>query len=90
MNFNPTARNVGTTIGLMEQDIPMIVLSQKAHDKMVLYVHGVGTEIGWLGSLEEDGDDFYIEDVYLLEQTVSGANTTITGNGVESGSFKKK
>jgi len=62
--------------------LPKIVISQLALDKMQIYIQSVKTEIGWLGSLiKESETSYYLEDVFLLEQTVHGTNTTITTDG---------
>lgn len=71
-----------TTIGFIGSNIPKIIVSKLAHTKMNLYIHGVSTEIGWLGAIEKlESGDFYISDVFLLEQEVHSTNTTITEDG---------
>jgi hypothetical protein len=78
MNYKQTA------VKMMDDIVPSIIMSEVAWKKMELYVDLVSTEIGWLGTIKKQEDDYYIEDVFLLEQMVHSANTTITADGLNN------
>jgi proteasome lid subunit RPN8/RPN11 len=62
---------------------PKIYLSLKAYQKMRLWVEMAQGEISWLGTVSElrdsdgDLDAFLIEDIHLLKQICSSANTVL-------------
>jgi len=62
---------------------PRVLISRIAHDKMWHYIDIADQEVSWLGTVVEQENDFLIEDVFLLEQGVSSANTDITEEGQE-------
>ena len=50
-----------------------ILIESEAYLKMMLYVRDTSTEIAWHGVVERQDDKYYIKDVFLYPQTVSGA-----------------
>lgn len=51
--------------------------SKEAYIKMTQLVARTSTEIGWNGSVERVSDtEFYVKDIYVYPQTVSGATVT--------------
>lgn len=84
MFFNPKIKK-DTKVTHLNYVIPKIIINQVAFASMGFYVRNVQTEVGWLGSISRlPTGDFYIDEVFLLEQTVNGANTTITPDGYEA------
>ena len=65
-----------------EQRTPVIRLSYKAYVKLFTYIKYVQAEVGGLGSVRTFGSVFVIDDIFLLEQEVTGATTDITGEGL--------
>jgi len=65
-----------------------VYLSIQAYQKMHLWVEMAQGEISWLGSVSElkhpDGsfEAFLIEDIHLLKQTCSSANTVLDDQSV--------
>ena len=65
--------------------LPKLYISTLAMRKMELYIDGVTTEIGWLGTIDlidEKSQSYYLDDVYLAYQEVHGATTEITPEGM--------
>lgn len=54
---------------------PIIYIDKTTLEKMYHYINLCDKEIGWLGTVEQDEDDFVIHDVFLLKQDVSGTHT---------------
>ncbi len=54
-----------------------IVFSRLAYDKQNYFIAHCDKEISWLGLVEETEKEFYVEDVILFQQEVSGAQTEI-------------
>lgn len=57
---------------------PSIIFSLKAKQKMDMYVKFANKEVGWYGLVERHDDfNFYVRDVYMLNQEVNSATTEI-------------
>lgn len=62
---------------------PQIHVSFEAYRKMWLYVCASGKdEISWLGTVREDDGEYFIDDVWLLKQTVTSVESEITEDGL--------
>lgn len=59
---------------------PKILITPEAFKKMFLYVDIATEEVGWLGTVRRDKNNFIIEDCFLLEQEVSSVETLISPN----------
>lgn len=79
--FSSTASSTAANDVRVLGAVPKVFFSEKAWRLMQYYIHAVETEIGWLGSVERDGNNFYITNVYLAEQEVHGTETLITEDG---------
>ena len=67
--------------------MPKIMISREALEDMAFFVDEVTDEVSWLGTVQMIGEDpisatYLIEKVYLIEQTVSGAETEMTTEGI--------
>lgn len=72
-----------TTVNVLEQFMPFIIISKIALAKMQLYIEGCSDEIGWLGTVTKNDENiFFINDVFLFEQDVHGTTTEITPDGL--------
>lgn len=60
-----------------------VILSRKAHLKMTYYIEEIDYEISGLGSVVKKGNDLYVEDIFLFEQKVSAAQTTLDTGDVD-------
>lgn len=73
--FSPTVTMAGGS--------PQIHVSFEAYRKMWLYVCASGNdEISWLGTVREETDEYFIDDVWLLKQTVTSVESEITEDGL--------
>ena len=61
---------------------PMVLFSSDAILKMKLYTKEVNDEVGWLGTVNKIGNNYYVSDVFLFEQDVHGTTTEITPEGL--------
>lgn len=61
---------------------PRILVSREAYQRMSLYVELANEEIGWLGTVRDEGMDFFIEEVFLIEQQCGAVTTQITPGGL--------
>lgn len=61
---------------------PRIVITPLAFDKMWAWVDACPEEVGWVGRVQKFEEVFAITDVFLLDQDVQPALTTITEKGV--------
>lgn len=61
---------------------PEIIISKLSFDKMWHYVDLADGEISWLGTVNNIGNLYTIEDVFLLKQNVSSAHTDISEEGL--------
>lgn len=59
-----------------------IFISLEAYNEMLQYTSLCKKEIGWMGTCIRAGNDFIIENTFLLNQIVSGASTEITEDGL--------
>lgn len=71
----------GTKIEL-DSNVPRVLISRLAYNKMWHYVDVADKEVGWLGTVVENGNDFLIQDVFLLKQEVGQTETEITLDGL--------
>lgn len=55
----------------------MLYIPLDIMQKLKTYVHAVSGEIGGLGKVSVEGQNFRVEEIYLLEQTVSGSETDL-------------
>lgn len=80
--FNSTNEDA-VKIEVVEQyyqknNIPKIIMSQKAITKMKIYVDEVDSEIGWIGLVYKTREnEFYVYDTMLPEQKVTGVTTDL-------------
>ena len=58
-------------------DLPKIFITYEALLKMNQIVNTCTAEVGWLGSVKTGKDGYYITDVYLMKQSVSGVTTEL-------------
>lgn len=66
-----------------QQAIPKIVISREAFAKMWLYVDIAQEEVGWMGTaIRRPNGDFYIPQVWLLKQEVTGVETVLSNEGL--------
>jgi hypothetical protein len=59
-----------------------VAVTPEALEKMILYVRMCSEEIGWLGTVQEEGSTLIIDNVYLFEQEVSAAQTDLDENAM--------
>lgn len=75
--------NIKTSVEILDDFIPIVIISKVALSKMQLYVENCQNEIGWLGVVTKTNDSlFIVEDVYLFKQNVHMATTEITPEGL--------
>ncbi len=60
-----------------KMDRPTIYLSVKAYQKMRVWTEMAKGEVSWLGTVSRIEEDFFIEDIYLLKQVCTDANTSL-------------
>lgn len=76
--FSPHDFKTGVTF-LNSVAVPEIIISNRAYmDIAYIISQSPEDEISWLGSVDVIDGNYIISDVYLLEQTVSGASISIT------------
>lgn len=62
---------------------PMVYMTRDAFSRMWHIVDIADDEVGWLGTVRQTQyGNFLIEEVFLLEQEVSAAQTEISGDGI--------
>lgn len=81
MSFK-TRPNATTTVKVVQSFVPTVGISSEALAKMSIYVDECTEEIGWLGTAYKEGNEFYIEDVFLFDQDVHATTTEITPDGL--------
>lgn len=59
-----------------------IVISFNANQKLRAYINNVSKEVGGFGSIVRYADYLYVEDVFLIRQTVTSATTDLTAKGL--------
>lgn len=62
--------------------VPKVYIMPEALKDMYLLTKLVNTEISWMGTVSRIGDDFLIEEIFLLTQQVSAATTEIMTEGL--------
>lgn len=78
--YGPTSQAKRGELRLLRQP-PHVVFTELAWRKVMSFVNLVDTEIGWLGTVRREGDIFTINDVFIAEQKVHGAETEISEAG---------
>ncbi len=63
------------------RNAPRVIVAAEAFRTMLLYVERAPLEVGWQGTAVRHGNDFIIDRVYLLKQTVSASTTDLTVQG---------
>lgn len=58
-------------------EVPTVFFTPTAREKVNLLVKTVTTEVGWWGTVERHGIHYLITDIFVPEQTVTGATTKI-------------
>lgn len=64
-------------------DIPIIIFSQEAMMKQKAYVLNHNEEIGWLGFVKKNNNNYYVYDVALAPQETNYTTTEITETGLQ-------
>jgi hypothetical protein len=63
---------------------PRVLITPDAYKRMNLYIEIAPKEVGWLGTVKRlDNGDFLIEEVFLVEQEVTGVETEMSVEGRE-------
>jgi hypothetical protein len=61
---------------------PRILISDHAYRRMCLIVESAAKEVGWMGTVDRmPSGNFYIDEIFVPEQVVSGAETDPTDEG---------
>ena len=63
---------------------PNIIITYPALLKMRQIVQTCSAEVGWLGSVTKKDNNYIIDDVYLLKQSVTGATTELDEEDMNS------
>lgn len=71
-----------TEIKALDVAIPYVVVSKQALVKMFHYIDLCADEIGWLGTVYQDKNCFFVDDVFLFDQEVHSTTTEITPEGL--------
>lgn len=67
---------------LYEKQEPKIYMMPNAAYKMRYYIDNSQDEIGWLGFVRKEDNNYIIEDVFLMKQKVHAATTEIDAEGL--------
>lgn len=70
-----------TTIELLSP-LPSIFISKTAYDRMCYIVSESAEEVSWLGTVERNGMDFLISEVFLFDQEVHATQTRLDEEAV--------
>jgi len=63
---------------------PRVLITPDAYKRMNLYIELAPKEVGWLGTVKRlNNGDFLIEEVFLVEQEVTGVETEMSVEGRE-------
>lgn len=62
--------------------MPRVLVGRTAYDTMFHLVDLADKEIGWLGTVANEGSDYVIKEIFLFKQEVTGSSTEITGEGL--------
>lgn len=68
-------------------DPPKIYILPEAFLKIRQLVALCGEEVGWMGSVARDGDDYTIYDIHMFDQEVHGAETDIDAASIGKVAF---
>lgn len=60
-----------------------LVLANGTYDKIKEYVAQIDAEIGMFGYVTMDGNDFTVDEVFLVEQEVSGSSVDFADKGLD-------
>jgi len=60
-----------------------LVLTNGTYDKITEYVRQIDAEIGMFGYVTLDDGDFYVDEVFLVKQEVSGSSVDFADAGLE-------
>lgn len=77
--FNKTGK---TEVDLIK--VPSVIFSSDSIMKMRVYTEQVDDEVGWLGTVQKIGINYYVQDVFLFEQEVHSTTTEITPEGLST------
>jgi len=64
-------------------NVATLVLTNEVYDRITEYVRLIDAEIGMFGYVTMRDGDFYVDDVFLVEQTVTGASVDFADEGLE-------
>jgi len=62
--------------------LPKVVVVRKVFNEMCSIVSSASTEVGWLGAVEVNGDQFTIKEIFVPNQTAHGTTCEITPQGL--------
>ena len=69
-------------VEFIEKRVPMVYVTRDAYSRMYHMVDMCNVEVGWRGTVRVTrGGNFLIDEVFLLEQEVSGAATELSEDG---------
>lgn len=75
--------NPDTKVQVIASKVPRIGITSDALAKMFVYVDECNDEVGWLGTVKQINEKYYIiDDVFLFDQEVHGTTTEITPEGL--------
>lgn len=64
-------------------DLPSVLVSRAAYNRMWHFVDIADKEVGWLGTVSRlPGGDFLVEEVFLFKQQVAAATCEISADGL--------
>ncbi|MBP9091244.1 hypothetical protein KBI23_09455 [bacterium] len=67
---------------LVAKERPLVIITPKAYQQMLLYVEIADKEVGWMGTVSHlESNCFLIEETFLLEQEVSAVETELSVEG---------
>ncbi|HSQ90200.1 hypothetical protein [Romboutsia sp.] len=75
-------RTAQTKVEIITGLDPIIYVDVNSLGKMRAYVDGCNDEIGWLGEVIKQGNDYLIKDVHLFKQQVHSTTCEITTEGL--------
>lgn len=61
---------------------PLVLIAPEALKMMWLLTEMVDDEVGWLGTCDYNGQQFYIREIFVPKQLVGPVNTTLTPQGL--------
>lgn len=77
---NTLTFNYNAKVTIKPEDKPTIIMMQKAYNKYKALVKECSKEVAWHGVVERDGMTFYIKDILVFPQTVTGATVNTDDN----------